>query len=110
MFCTNCGKNINNEKVCPFCGTTQELYNMQNQAASFVNQPISRQEFIQNQLSISEDSVIPENLKFGAVEKDKEFNVMALIFGRFWQSWIYCRAYIGAERSAMEKDGYQALS
>lgn len=84
MFCTNCGKNINNEKVCPFCGTTQELYNMQNQAASFVNQPISQQEFIQNQLSISEDSVIPENLKFGAVEKDKEFNVMALIFGWFW--------------------------
>lgn len=84
MFCTNCGKNINNERVCPFCGTTQELYNMQNQATPFINQPISQQEFMQNQLSISEDSVIPENLKFGVVEKDKEFNVMALIFGWFW--------------------------
>lgn len=84
MFCTNCGKNINNERVCPFCGTTQELCNMQNQATPFINQPISQQEFMQNQLSISEDSVIPENLKFGVVEKDKEFNVMALIFGWFW--------------------------
>lgn len=84
MFCTNCGKNINDEGVCPFCGTTQELYNIQNPVASSVNQAVPQQKFIQNQFAASEENAMPENLKFGAVEEDKHFNVISLIFSFFW--------------------------
>lgn len=84
MFCTNCGKNINNEMVCPFCGMTQELQDRQNQSVPFVNQQMPQQEFMQEQPNLYKKNFISENAKFGAVAEDEKFNIMALWFGFFW--------------------------